>query len=61
MLGDFNDVLYSSDKEGGREKSYSELERFRNFMANCNMLEMETKGCKFTLMNNRDGEGFIRE
>lgn len=54
-------MLYSSDKKGGHICSQVDLDRFRKFMVDCELLELENRGCKFTWMNNREGDEFIRE
>lgn len=61
LFGDFNDVLYGSEKEGGRTKSLRELEPFQNFITSNQLLEIDTKGSFFTWLNNREGDDFIRE
>lgn len=61
VFGDFNDVLYSSDKEGGNPKTLKDLEPFQQFMTSHKLLELDSKGSFFTWLNNREGSHFIRE
>ncbi|KAI9083317.1 hypothetical protein K1719_034683 [Acacia pycnantha] len=61
IVGDFNDLLYHSDKKGGRLNAERDLVCFLMFMIDYAMAEIETKGRKFTWMDNKDRVDFIRE
>lgn len=58
--GDFNEVLYPSNKNGGHEHNRKQMQNFANFLSNKNMEELPQKGCKFTWCNNRQ-RGTVQE
>lgn len=58
-MGDFNDVLFQSDKEGLRPRDQGQINQFRNFVDNNRLLDLHLKGCRFTWSNNRE-EGHVR-
>lgn len=60
-FGDFNDFLYHSEKQGGNVRSENSFVRFRGWMFDCDMLDMEYKGCCFTWTNGQKEDGFVRE
>lgn len=60
-VGDFNDILHHSEKQGGNYRPPSSFERFRGWMFECDMFDMGFKGCSFTWSNGQGVETFIRE
>lgn len=60
-VGDFNDFLYHSEKYGGNPRLPSSFVRFQGWMFDCEMMDLEFKGCKFTWSNGQNGDGLIRE
>ncbi|KAF7837557.1 reverse transcriptase [Senna tora] len=59
-IGDFNEILSQSEKDGVRPHSNLQIEVFRDFLANSGLQDMDLKGCRFTWCNNRE-EGCVRE
>ncbi|CAL2255003.1 unnamed protein product [Prunus armeniaca] len=60
LLGDFNDILQATEKQGGTPHSTSSMCNFRNFVVNCGLLDLEFVGYPFTWSNRRGG-GRIQE
>ncbi|XVF28490.1 hypothetical protein REPUB_Repub15cG0033500 [Reevesia pubescens] len=52
LVGDFNQILSSSEKQGGRPEPLSRMRPFREVMAKCDLIDLEAKGCQFTWSNN---------
>ncbi|KAJ1395658.1 Ribonuclease H-like superfamily [Sesbania bispinosa] len=53
--GDFNEIRFQFEKEGLRPQE-SQMELFRNWITDYELIELEGKGCKFTWESNpRDG------
>ena len=59
--GDFNDLPYNFEKQGGRPRSLSSLADFQNFMVTCSMEDLGAKGMTFTWANKRMEEAHIKE
>jgi len=59
--GDFNEILYAWEKVGGRSPDRYRIQSFRDVINDCAFMEIESKGCKFTWSNNRDGPDQIKE
>lgn len=56
VMGDFNEILSQVDKDGGRARSDSQMEAFRNTLEVCELQSLEYKGDHFTwIRNNTDG------
>lgn len=60
-VGDFNDILHHSEKQGGNIRLPNSFVRFRDWMFECDMLDMGFKGCCFTWSNGQGVDSFIRE
>lgn len=56
--GDFNDIRNKEEKVGGRERSESSLQPFRNFISNMDMGEIKFIDDTCTWANNREGRRF---
>lgn len=54
-LGDFNELMNSWEKVGGRPVENFRISAFRNFMTACSLMEIDCKGCAFAWSNNRQG------
>ena len=59
--GDFNEILYDSEKLGGVNKRWRLMADFREALKDCNLEDMWFSGPKFTWSNKREGNGMIIE
>ena len=55
-IGDFNDVAYMMEKEGGRSKERNKIECFQEMMRECDLNEVKFQGQRFTWFGVREGE-----
>ncbi|XP_042939562.1 uncharacterized protein LOC122274604 [Carya illinoinensis] len=60
-MGDFNEILCNEEKEGATPKPFSQMERFREALYECGLIDLGFIGTKFTWSNKREGEGFTKE
>jgi hypothetical protein len=61
-IDDFNEILYSFEKQGGNPKPQIQMERFRNALNFCNLNDLGFEGDIFTWRNNNYRvDGYIRE
>lgn len=60
-VGDFNDFLSISEKSGGNPCVMRRILNFQNFAANCDLLDIGSKGPRFTWCNQRIEEDCIME
>jgi hypothetical protein len=61
-IGDFNEILYGHEKEGGRPKAQACMEGFRETLVFCNLEDLGYEGDKFTWRNNNHmWEKYIQE
>ena len=61
-IGDFNEILYSFEKQGGLPKPQIQMERFCDALNFCNLNDFGFEGDVFTWRNNNYRvEGYIRE
>ncbi|CAL9000065.1 unnamed protein product [Prunus brigantina] len=60
VMGDFNDILDPSEKDGGRPRSVQSMDVFRGFVMDCNLLDLGYEGYPFTWRNRR-ADGGIQE
>ncbi|XP_015959424.1 uncharacterized protein LOC107483307 [Arachis duranensis] len=61
VLGDFNAIIAHQEKEGGRPKATSSVEKFQNFLDGGNLSDLGYEGIKYTWNNRQFGDSFIRE
>lgn len=61
ILGDFNEVLSSEDKEGGNQINQSRVKEYWDCMSTCNLMDLGYRGSRFTWSNLRGGGHLIRE
>lgn len=55
-LGDFNEMLYSTDKYGIRSVEPIRMCLFRDFLDETRLMDLSLQGCKYTWLSNpRDG------
>ena len=59
VVGDFNTVLSSSKKKGGRFPRHLYMEEFRDCLLRCSLFDAGFVGSSFTWCNNQHGEGRI--
>lgn len=60
-MGDFNEILSNEEKFGAASKSFSQMERFREALEDCELSNLGYKGSKYTWSNKREGSGFTKE
>ena len=53
MMGDFNELLMSDDKFGGRPINFRYAMKFQNFLNTCGMMDMGFSENRFTWTNSR--------
>lgn len=51
ILWDFNEVVLASEKFGGRLRSSSQIQGFRDVVRHCNLLDLSFEGDSFTWAN----------
>ncbi|KAH7845873.1 hypothetical protein Vadar_006913 [Vaccinium darrowii] len=61
IWGDFNDLLWEDDKQGGRRREAWSLPAFRQFTTELGAVDMGFSGYPFTWVNRRYGDGLIKE
>ena len=61
MLGDFNEVLCGEDKFGGNQVNLNRALEFKDFLDECNMLDLGFAGPKYTWTNHRPIASLILE
>ncbi|KAH7835169.1 hypothetical protein Vadar_023516 [Vaccinium darrowii] len=61
MMGDFNVILFSNEKFGGRPINWSRASRFKDCIDYCGMVDLGFSGSRFTWTNRRLAGGIIRE
>ncbi|KAF7822883.1 reverse transcriptase [Senna tora] len=60
-VGDFNDVLYHFEKEGGKPKATRKVLNFQSLLDDCGLFDLNYNGAAFTWFNKRAGEAFVKE
>ncbi|XVF13155.1 hypothetical protein REPUB_Repub08aG0183800 [Reevesia pubescens] len=60
-MGDFNQVLASSEKQGGIPESSRRMKLFRVVLHARKLIDMEATGCRFTWSNNHPLSGLIKK
>jgi exonuclease III len=60
-VGDFNEILFSSEKWGGKNRSRGLMKDFHDTLSECNLVDLGFRGPKFTWNNGRDGDAFVQE
>ena len=54
-MGDFNEILLSEEKHGGRARPHSQMQAFRDVLDICGFLDLGFTGPEFTWNGNRHG------
>ncbi|KAK2658543.1 hypothetical protein Ddye_005076 [Dipteronia dyeriana] len=60
-MGDFNEIMFDSEKCGGLPKNWRELVSFREAVEECNLMDMGYRCPRFTWSNKREGSATIME
>lgn len=61
VVGDFNDMLYVEDKEGVHPHPHALLEGFGRAVNDCELLELDLCGGRFTWEKSRDSDKWVQE
>lgn len=61
VVGDFNDMLYVEDKEGVHPHPQALLEGFGRAVNDCELLELDLCGGRFTWEKSRDSDKWVQE
>ncbi|GMJ08327.1 hypothetical protein HRI_004501900 [Hibiscus trionum] len=61
VMGDFNEILLSSEKEGGRLRSSRNMEAFRLALEDCGLMDLGFSGQWYTWEKGRLSTNVIRE
>ncbi|KAL8156575.1 hypothetical protein AgCh_001610 [Apium graveolens] len=61
ILGDFNDMLYATDKKGIHKNPQSLLDGFRKAIEECMLVEIDLTGGKYTWEKSRGSKDWVRE
>ena len=60
--GDFNEILYQHEKEGGVLRPQAQMDRFREALVDCELQDLGFEGDVYTWRNNnRRAQGYVRE
>ncbi|XP_028784258.1 uncharacterized protein LOC114740307 [Neltuma alba] len=59
--GDFNEILNQNEKMGGNPRAARKILRFHKMISDCEFLDLEFKGSRFTWANGRIGVNNIKE
>jgi exonuclease III len=61
ILGDFNEIVEASEKQGGGRISRWQMEAFQRVISDCEVTDLGYKGLKYTWTNCQDAHSFVRE
>lgn len=59
--GDFNEILFESEKQGGRPRPIVQLQGFRNALQDCQLQDLQQMDGEFTWYNKRSAESAVFE
>ena len=59
-IGDYNEILASREKEGGRPKSLQLMNNFCNTLLHYDLVDLGYSGNIFTWNNSREGDAFVQ-
>lgn len=60
VMGDFDNLLLESKKDGGNGRMAASMQSFRDFVAQARLLDLGFEGYPYVWRNKRD-DGFIQE
>ena len=55
LIGDLNDIAFESERAPQRNGSTTSSLRFREHIQDCDLIDMESSGCKFTWIREQHG------
>uniref|UniRef100_A0A803PYN2 Uncharacterized protein n=1 Tax=Cannabis sativa TaxID=3483 RepID=A0A803PYN2_CANSA len=61
VIGDFNEILYSHNKQGGNLRSANQMDEFRSVLDSCQLNELPFNGDPFTWIKGRHNVDTIKE
>lgn len=61
ILGDFNNIMYASDKKGNHAHPHYLLDGLCRTIKECQLMELELKGGNFTCKKSRGSKDWVRE
>ncbi|XP_030478037.1 uncharacterized protein LOC115695084 [Cannabis sativa] len=61
VIGDFNKILYSHNKQGGNLRSANQMDEFRSVLDSCQLNEQQFNGDPFTWIKGRHNVDTIKE
>lgn len=59
-MGDFNEIMYSCEKKGGRDRAVWQMSQFREAVANCRLHDLPFSGYEFTYDNGQGGDDNVQ-
>lgn len=60
-IGDFNDVISSTEKSGGRSIYRNRVNAYKDMVDDCGFIDLGFTGSHFTWLNKRQGPGLIKQ
>ena len=60
-MGDYNELMFASEKEGGNAKPEGQMKQFRDEINRCNLRDLGYKGSAFTWQWRLGNRGWIQE
>lgn len=60
-IWDFNEILTNDEKFGDANRPFSQMERFKEALYDCELTDLGYKGSKYTWSNKREGGEFTKE
>lgn len=60
-MGNFNEILHSTEKQGGRPKPLAPMLAFKETLLHCELRDLSYQGYPFTWRNGRPGDAFVEE
>lgn len=61
LFGDFNEIMYDHEKQGGNVRRDREMRDFRECLERCGLRNLGFVGHNFTWSNKQSGDGNIQE
>jgi exonuclease III len=61
LIGDFNEIVELSEKQGGGNRPRSQMEAFQRVITECGLSDLGCKGLKYTWSNCQEEGSFVRE